>query len=55
MKHLNEIDNQIRNQAKISKALLLLFILVSLAGSVASYFEMKSFDLQETHLQSKTV
>lgn len=44
---MNEINRQIRIQANFSKALILLFILVSLAGAVASYYEIKSFDLQE--------
>jgi hypothetical protein len=47
MEHMNEINRQIRRQANFSKALILLFILVSLAGAVASYYEIKSFDLQE--------
>ena len=44
MEHLNEIERQLRLHSNFQKALVLAFVIVSLLGSVATYYEMKSFD-----------
>jgi len=47
MENLNEIERQLRLHANYQKALVLVFLIVSLLGSVATFYEMKSFDRQQ--------
>jgi len=47
MEQLNLINTRISRQKNVSRFYVMLFLAVSFAGAIGSYYEMKSFDRQQ--------